>query len=200
MLSSDGGKNWKKSSDLPKGLWIGVVANTDFSTVAASLYTGDPYFYTSFDSASSFTASEFSEYENFTYACLAADSSLSHIILTDSITRNVHLSEDYGGFFEQVFAADVYGLPDSATTTSCAVSQKGNSYALGWTDYPTATVFDCASDSVSNCDGDWVKQVDCNSESGDYNTAGLALSQKGEYVFSTDAGTKEISVGKVSIV
>lgn len=197
MISEDGGETWSKATDLDEGEWIGVIADEDFETVVASLYTGVPYFYMSSDGASSFVSSNYSEeFIVGEWGSLAGDKDLNHIALTDVYTRNVHLSKDTGNTFFKIYNGADYILGPSVNITSAVVSRDGSAFALGFTAHPLSTVFNCAFE----CSDAWVEQTSAvsTSKSSDFSTTGLAISETGKYLFSTDANTQQICVGVLS--
>jgi len=197
MVSKDGGETWSKAPDLDEGEWIGVIADEDFENVVASVYTDVPYFYMSSDGASSFVSSNYSEALIVgKWGSLAGDKDLSHIALTDVYTKNVHLSVDMGNTFFKVYNGADWILGPSVNLTSAVVSRDGTGFALGFTAHPLTTIFNC----VFECSDDWVEQTSAvsTSKSSDFSTTGLAISETGKYLFSTDANTLQIGVGVIS--
>jgi photosystem II stability/assembly factor-like uncharacterized protein len=197
MVSTDGGQSWNEASD--KGLWIGVVSSTDFSLLAAVKYTGSPYFYISEDYGTSFTNVSYFESSKLSWSSLCADEAASQIVISDHKTRNVHMSDNLGKVWFQIFSAKKNKVQDDDKITACAVSRDGNLFALGWSGHPTTTVFDCPDPtSENNCNGEWSNSYD-SSSSGSFDTpgGGLAVSANGKYLFLTNARTNQIATGKI---
>ena len=196
MVSTDGGQTWAKASE--KGLWIGVVSSADFSLLAAAKYTGSPYFYISQDYGKAFTNVTYFETARLSWSSICADEAANQIVITDHKTRNVHMSDNLGELWFQIYSAKKNKVQDDDKITACAVSRDGNLFALGWSGHPTSTVFDCPDPTLeNNCSGQWTNSED--SSSGEFDTAagGLAVSADGKYLFLTNAGTKQIATGVI---
>jgi hypothetical protein len=196
MSSFDGGKTWAKSTDF-QAQWVGILSNSDFSHIAAIQLTGSPYYFYSYNKGVKWEYHLFDESDSLSCGCLAGDSSLKQALTIDVVTRNAHMTYDDGNFFYQVFSGTTtVKLRSSTTINCCAVSRDGSWMALGFSGASVETVVDCPDPATNmDCAGEWTKQA--GASSGVANTTSIAFSQDGTYLFSVDASSKQISVGKI---
>ena len=91
-------------------LYTGVTSNADFSKLTAVVFTGCGYIYHSTDDGNSWTQTDSDEACLLQWNCLAASADAKTLLITDSMTRNVHASAAYGHTWFQVFKASTYKI------------------------------------------------------------------------------------------
>ena len=193
--SSDGGYNWHKS-DASKAKWIGLVSNEDGTWIVGAVSQDMEYAWASSDGGKSYKCINDEESQN--WGCLAGSENLKTMILTDKVTKNVHISEDYGFSFTQVFNGA--NLDEKVTINACAVSS--DSYekddelinlALGFSGSSMEVITKCnAHTEKYHCEDQWQETGDSDSDADTYS---VALSSDGKYFYSVDATSMKISIG-----
>ena len=191
--STDIGHTFVKSS-AEEHDWVGLVGSSTTGTMLAAMATGYNYTFKSTDSGQTWEQGE--QPESMQWGCLAASNDMSRMILTDSITRNVHMSQDQGDHWYQAYDARHDVLQDDMLLNACTVSGDGVYFVLGFTDTAIKITTNCTSTGVGDCDDKWVNQEDATT-TGRFNTTALAISHDGSYIYAADATTWEVAVGTV---
>ena len=190
--STDGGYKWSKS-DAKHARWMGLVSNEDGSWVVAIIKHTMKYVWASDDGGKTFF--NINKEEKNEWNCLAASKDLNTMMLTDDVSRNVHISFDLGYSWTQVYKGQY--LDDDITVNACAVAAYSGesdddddiSLALGFTGQSMKVAYDCNHDTCLN---EW---KDTGSSNSDADTFTVALSGNGKYFYSVDSKTSKISIG-----
>lgn len=195
--SYDKGMSWKYSH-ADKDKWMGIVSNQDFSYIVAVKTFSKDYVYVSKDYGKSFAL--ICDNERNRWGCLKGSNDLSTMILTDIKSKNVHVSEDYGLSWKQIFNANgELGDNHLASIGDCFVTKNGENFALGFKDATSFVIHDCLVDEdEDHCAQNWNHQK-LSTSTGQFDNRGVALSNDGKYFYSVDAGTMEIAVGSLVI-
>ena len=191
--SKDGGYSWSKS-DAKKARWMGIVSNEDGSWMVAIIKRTMKYVWASSNGGKSWKLIN-GEGKN-EWGCLSGSKDLNTMMLTDTASRNVHISFDYGYSWTQVYKGEY--LDDHITVNACSVAAYSDeddddsnniSLALGFTGQAIKVALDCNSNTCSN---EW---DDTGDSDDDADTLTVALSANGKYFYSIDSKTSKIAIG-----
>ena len=193
--SSDSGYTWSKS-DAVSARWIGLLSNDDGSWIVGVIRHKLEYTWASSDGGATFTCINDEEIND--WGDLCGSKNLATMLMTDSVSKNVHISVDYGYSWTQVYNGA--SLDDSVTINSCAVSKESFedgsdddtiTIALGFTGTNKKVVVDCEPHVDKNhCAESW---EDTGDE--DVDTYGVALTGNGKFFYSVDASTMKVASG-----
>ena len=193
--SQDSGYTWTKS-DSKYARWVGIVSNQDGTWIVGVIKHKMKYVWASSDGGATYSCINDEEIND--WGCLCASKDLQTMMLTDTVSRNVHISMDYGYTWTQIY--DGEDQDSSVTVNSCAVS--ANSYegsdtnialAVGFTGTSMKVVFKCSPHTeLAHCADRW---IDTGDDDTDADTFSVALSQDGKYFYAVDSNTMKISIG-----
>lgn len=191
--SQDGGYTWEQS-DSKHARWIGLLSNEDGSWIVGVIRHKLQYAWASDDGGKTYKCINDEEINDWGVVC--GSKNLQTMMMTDTVSKNVHISVDYGYTWTQIYSgAD---LDDSISINSCAIS--ANSYegtetninlALGFTGNAMKVVYGCdPHDEFEHCADRWYDTGNSDSD-----TYSQALSKNGKYFYSIDSSTMKIALG-----
>ena len=193
--SKDGGYTWHKSN-VGKSKWIGLLSNEDGSWVVGAVSQDREYAWASSDGGKSYKC--INNEESNAWGSLAGSKNLQTMILTDRGTKNVHISQDYGYTWTQIYNGA--NLAASVSINACSVSADSYEYddnlinlAIGFSGSSMEVVTKCNSHTEhEHCEDQWTETGDSDSDADTYS---VALSGDGKYFYSVDSTTMKISIG-----
>jgi photosystem II stability/assembly factor-like uncharacterized protein len=86
--SEDGGYNWSKS-DAKNARWVGLLSNQDGSWIVGIIKHKYKYVWASIDGGKTYSC--INDEERNDWGCLAGSKDLQTMIMTDTVSRNVHI-------------------------------------------------------------------------------------------------------------
>jgi plastocyanin len=130
------------------------------------------------------------------WGVICGSKNLQTMMMTDTVSKNVHVSVDLGYTWTQIYNGS--SLDDSVTINSCAVA--ANSYegtetkielALGFSGTSMKVVYGCdPHDEFEHCADRWYDTGDSDAD-----TYSVTLSKNGKYFYSIDSTTMKIAIG-----
>jgi len=188
IYSYDKGVTWSISEG-SYAKWSGVATNSDFSVVIAVRRYSENYTWHSTNKGRTFTLICSDELNKWGQLCASRD--LETMMLTDSKTKNVHVSMDQGYSWSQIFNSDD-SLHSNATVMACSISPDGYTFGLAFKDADTYISHGCdPAVDIVHCRDSWI-HLEVYSNPKDYDSSGIALSNFGDYFFTVDSTKNEI--------